>query len=298
MEAWCAGMWKQLQLSEQLSGRRQTCYSAHGEFAVVVPDWGQRVSQWIQTCELDPRMSTRKGTTWHLDSILDVRVVRVRRLQRRWLSLMSEFHLVKHIQANAYLPPTLQRLINQRICPVCQARAHFPWRKQKLFRGATSTNRRASCHCCDWSSVLDIEMKHQGGGFILKHPQNCTPGQSKPQWLEQSYTQDSVSSLHEIIWQRLQRRQLSQLWLPELHVLMKHIRADYCVASQLPEIASSCEISQNVLLLQQPVIFGEWRVVEMYKSPRSFFSSKAWRFSVCLWKKYRSSKVCPGYSRF
>ena len=60
-------------------------------------------------------------------------------------------------------------------------------------------NRRASCHCCDWSSVLDIEMTHQGGGFILKHPQNCTPGQSKPQWLEQSYTQDSVSSLHEII---------------------------------------------------------------------------------------------------
>ena len=95
-------MWWQLLLCEQLLGRRQTCYSAHGEFAVVVPNWRQQDSQWTQRCELDLRISTRKRTMWHLDSIL---WVRVRRPWRRWLSLMCEFHLFIHVQANAYLPP-------------------------------------------------------------------------------------------------------------------------------------------------------------------------------------------------
>ena len=89
---------------EQFSGRRQTCYAIlhmwSMQYAVVVPNWRQRT----QRCELDWRISTRKGTTWHLDSDSILRVS-VGRLWRRWLSLMWKFHLIEHIQANAYLPP-------------------------------------------------------------------------------------------------------------------------------------------------------------------------------------------------
>ena len=89
------------------------------------------------------------------------------KLRRNWLSLMWNF------QANAsWLPPSIQGLMYKRVCPVCQARTHFPRRKQKLFKGVTSTNPRAWCHCCDWCDVLEINLKHKGGGFVLKHPQN------------------------------------------------------------------------------------------------------------------------------
>ena len=43
---------------------------------------------------------------------------------------------------------------------------------KNLFKGVTSTKPRAWCHCCDWCNVLEINLKHKGGGFILKHPQN------------------------------------------------------------------------------------------------------------------------------
>ena len=89
----------------------------------------------------------------------------------------------------------------------------FPGRKQKLFRGVTSTNRRACCHCCDWFGVLEIDLKHKGGGFVLKHPKNCMLGWSKPHWLEHSCTYASICSLHEIIWRRLRQKQLSKLSL-------------------------------------------------------------------------------------
>ena len=111
--------------------------------------------------ELDPRISARKRTTWHLDSIPHIKV---RKLRRRWLSLMCAFPPLKHIQANACLCPWTFRDWYIRGCVLfvnkgptfrkesknCSDRRHLQ----------TVKNPRECCHCCDCCDVLERNL-HQ-----------------------------------------------------------------------------------------------------------------------------------------
>ena len=110
MEAGWDGMWWQLQLCEQLSGRRKTCYSAQGECAVVVQIGGSEFlrrfkgANWIRGFQHEGE----QPDTWTPFRTLGCEGCGENGCHSCVNSI--EFHLVEYIQANPYLPPTVQRL--------------------------------------------------------------------------------------------------------------------------------------------------------------------------------------------